>query len=104
MCYIDMVKGETESTECQYPGSCILSSTGDARGFLFVIERCYNLGFIHLVGLGTFWETLAKLFIARTICRDAVGVSLSHAWRQTSELKCDRSLTGRALSATMENN
>lgn len=90
MCYIDMVKGETESVEYQYPGSCILSSTGDARGFLFVIERCYNLG-IHTPGeLSNLLETLAKHIIARIICRDAVGVSLIHAWKQTSEVKCTR--------------
>jgi hypothetical protein len=64
-----MVKGETESIEYQYPGSCILSSTGDARGFLFVIERCYNLGIHTPGGVRNFLETLAKDFIARTICR-----------------------------------
>lgn len=63
MCYIDMVKGETESLEYQYPGSCILSSTGDARGFLFVIEGATTWGFIHLVGLGTFWRPFQSILL-----------------------------------------
>lgn len=62
MCYIDMVKEETESIEYQYPGSCVLSSTGDAR------DVCHwEVLQTHLMGLGAFRKPLYNILLQEKI-------------------------------------